>query len=147
MLMSSGAATSRVGIAAVLWLAISVTSISGSIQITSNPAAKATIERGRGMFEQSLRGLSWQGRNRRRPRRVAMTTKPTDLTLMRERNGAFLGAQIESAIRGTDPVVAHGVPGMMVWGAIFRADARGEEAAADARIRDLVAFVETIQKK
>jgi mono/diheme cytochrome c family protein len=31
--------------------------------------------------------------------------------------------------------IAHGVPGMMVWGAIFRADAHGNEAAVDARIR------------
>jgi mono/diheme cytochrome c family protein len=147
MFMSSGAVSSRVGIAAVLWLAISVTAIAGSVQIASNPAAKATIERGRGMFEQYCAVCHGKGGTGDGPAASAMTTKPTDLTLMQQRNGVFFAAQIESAVRGTDPVVAHGVPGMMVWGAIFRADAHGNEAAADARIRDLVAFIETIQKK
>jgi mono/diheme cytochrome c family protein len=81
------------------------------------------------------------------PAASAMTTKPTDITVMQRRHGAFFTAQLESAIRGTDPVVAHGVPGMMVWGALFRADAHGNEAVVDARIEDLVAFVETIQQK
>jgi hypothetical protein len=36
---------------------------------------------------------------------------------------------------------------MLVWGAIFRAHARGDEAAVDARIRDLVAFMESIQER
>jgi mono/diheme cytochrome c family protein len=147
MFMSSGAVTSRVGIAAALWLAMSVTAISGSVQITSNPAAKATIERGRGMFEQYCAVCHGKGGTGDGPAASAMTTKPTDLTLMQHRNGVFFAAQIESAISGTDPVVAHGVPGMMMWGAIFRADAHGDEAAVDARIRDLVAFIETIQKK
>jgi hypothetical protein len=36
---------------------------------------------------------------------------------------------------------------MMVWGALFLADANGNQAKADARINDLVAFIESIQVK
>jgi hypothetical protein len=36
---------------------------------------------------------------------------------------------------------------MMLWGAMFRADARGNQAAADARLGDLVAFIASIQQK
>ena len=147
MIMSSGAMSSRVGIAAVLWLAMSVAAISSSAQTTTSSAAKAAVARGRAMFEQHCAACHGKGGNGDGPAASAMTTKPTDLRLMQARHGAFLAAQVESAIRGTDPVVAHGVPGMMVWGAIFRADAHGNEAAVDARIRDLVAFIETIQKK
>jgi hypothetical protein len=66
---------------------------------------------------------------------------------MQKRHGAFFTAQVESAVRGTSPVVAHGVPGMMVWAAMFRADAHGNQAVVDARIGDLVTFIETIQTK
>ena len=149
MFMSSGAVTSRVGIATLtaLWLAMSVAATSGSAQTTMSPAAKAAAARGRVMFEQHCAACHGKGGSGDGPTASAMKTRPTDLTLMQERHGAFLAAQVESAIRGTDPVVAHGVPGMMVWGAIFRADAHGNEAAVDARIRDLVVFIETIQKK
>ena len=43
--------------------------------------------------------------------------------------------------------MAHGSPGMMVWGAFLLADANGNQARADARISDLVAFIESIQVK
>jgi hypothetical protein len=36
---------------------------------------------------------------------------------------------------------------MITWSAIFRAGARGNQAAGEARTRDLVAFIESIQEK
>jgi hypothetical protein len=36
---------------------------------------------------------------------------------------------------------------MMVWAAMFLADARGNRTLVDTRIRELVAFIETIQEK
>jgi hypothetical protein len=43
--------------------------------------------------------------------------------------------------------VAHGTPGMMVWGAIFLADTNGNEPAAAATRHDLIAYIESIQEK
>jgi mono/diheme cytochrome c family protein len=126
---------------------MSLTAISSSLQVTPNPAAKAAIERGRGSFEQYCAACHGKGGTGDGPAASAMTTKPTNLTLMQERNGAFFTAQVESAIRGTSPVVAHGVPAMMMWAAMFRADAHGNRAIVNGRIRDLVAFIETIQTK
>ena len=100
---------------------------------------KAAVERGRVLFEQhcaACHGKEGKGGERTR-----------NLTLMQQRNGAFLTAQVESAIKGTNPAVVHRAPGMVVWGAIFRADAWGNRTAADARLRDLVAFIESIQQK
>jgi len=128
-------------------MALSVLPASGSAQATRNPAAKAEVERGQVQFEQYCAVCHGKGGKGDGPAASAMTSKPTNLTLMQKRQGAFFAAQVESAIRGTDPVIAHGVPGMMVWGALFRANARGDEAAVDARIHDLVAFIESIQEK
>lgn len=56
-------------------------------------------------------------------------------------------ALVEAILKGTDPVAAHGSPGMMIWGAFFLADANGNQATADARIQDVVTFIESIQVK
>lgn len=147
MLKSPTAATSRLAIAAALWLAMPLAAISSSPQVVSNPDVKAAVERGQAMFEQYCSACHGKGGTGDGPAAASMTTKPTNLTVMKKRHGAFLAAQVESAIRGTSPVVAHGVPGMMVWAAMFRADARGNRTLVDTRIRELVAFVETIQEK
>jgi mono/diheme cytochrome c family protein len=133
--------------AIALSMALGILSTSGAAQTTANPAATAAVERGRVLFEQHCAVCHGKGGKGDGPAASATARKPTNVTLMQKRHGAFFAAQAESAIRGTDPVVAHGVPGMLVWGAIFRAHARGDEAAVDARIRDLVAFMESIQER
>jgi len=130
-----------------LSIALGILSTSGSAQTTANPAATAAVERGRVLFDQHCALCHGKGGKGDGPAASTMTRRPTNVTLMQKRHGAFFAAQAESAIRGTDPVVAHGAPGMMLWGAIFRANARGDEAAVDARVRDLLAFMESIQEK
>jgi len=67
--------------------------------------------------------------------------------MLARQKGAFPAAQVTAALKGTDPVVAHGNPGMMIWGAMFLAEANGDQAKADARISDVVKFIESIQVK
>ncbi len=62
-------------------------------------------------------------------------------------HGAFPAARVEADVKGTSAVIAHGIPGMMIWGATFPADADGNQGVADARIADLVQFIESIQRK
>lgn len=107
----------------------------------------ASIERGRILFEQhcaSCHGKEGRGDG---PTAATLTRRPPNLSALQQRSGAFFTAAVESAITGTNPAVAHRAPGMIVWSAIFRADARGNRAAADARLHDLVAFIESIQQK
>jgi len=80
------------------------------------------------------------------PAAGALTPRPTDLTRLTPRAGTFPAAHVTSVLKGTDPVVAHGTPAMMVWGPLFLADANGNQAAADARISALVQFIASIQK-
>jgi mono/diheme cytochrome c family protein len=76
MFTSPTGAPSRLGIAAALWLAMSLAAISSSLQVTSNPDAKAAVERGRGMFEQYCAACHGKGGTGDGPAAAAMTTKP-----------------------------------------------------------------------
>jgi hypothetical protein len=39
-----------------------------------------------------------------------------------------------------------GLPAMMIWGTMFVAEANGNSGAAEVRVRDLVAFIASIQE-
>ncbi len=81
------------------------------------------------------------------PAASAMKVAPPDLTtLSRARNGVFPAREVESVITGGTAVPAHGSSEMPVWGPIFRS-LDPSDARARARIRNLVAHIESIQQK
>ena len=133
--------------AVALSVTLCVVGVSGSAQTAPRTAATAAIERGRVSYDQYC--ASCHGKNGKGDGSAAATmrNKPPDLTLMEKRFGIFVDAQLESAIRGTDPIVAHGSPGMMLWAAILRRDAANGRAEGDTRIADLIAFIRSIQQK
>jgi hypothetical protein len=75
-----------------------------------------------------------------------MTPRPANLATLVKRSGTFPGARLESVFTGAAPVEAH-TPAMGVWRPLFLADANGNQAAVDARVSDLLAFIESIQVK
>ena len=78
------------------------------------------------------------------PAAKALTTRPADLSRLAAKDGTFPAAQITATLHGTSDVVAHGTPGMMIWGAVFNADYGNQ---ADARIADVVKYIQSIQRK
>ena len=127
--------------------ACGLASAAGPAQTTSQPAAAAAIERGRATYREHCAVCHGDRGRGDGPAAASLTPRPTNLTTMTRVTGAFPGAHIAATIKGTDPVVAHGNPGMMIWGAIFLADANGSQARADERVNDLVRFIESIQVK
>jgi mono/diheme cytochrome c family protein len=81
------------------------------------------------------------------PAAAALLRRPADLATLAKRNGTFPAAHVTGVLKGTDPVVGHGSTGMMVWGAVFLADANGDQTRADVRINEVVKFIESIQTK
>ena len=116
-------------------------------QNSSTAASSSAVERGRATYQASCAVCHGDRGNGKGPAASALTPRPTDLTMLSKRTGTFPAARVDSALRGTDPVVAHGDSTMMIWGAVFLADANGNKAKADARIADLVAFIESIQAR
>jgi mono/diheme cytochrome c family protein len=91
---------------------------------------------------------SCHGRNGRGdgPLAAALKARPADLTqLARTNQGAFPRDRVLAFVEGSERAVSHGSPEMPVWGPTLRAlDA--SDARVTVRLRNLVAFVESIQQ-
>jgi len=72
--------------------------------------------------------------------------KPSCMTPCSARKKQRSEPHLESAIRGTNPAILHRAPNMIVWGVILRAQGPGGATAADARVHDLIAYLESIQE-
>ena len=114
---------------------------------TASKPERTAIERGKATFRETCAACHGDGGKGNGPAEDAMKNRPTNLTMLARQKGAFRAPDVEASIKGTSQVVAHGSPGMMVWGALFLADANGNQSKADARISDLVAFIQSIQVK
>ncbi|MFL6231527.1 MAG: c-type cytochrome [Thermoanaerobaculia bacterium] len=94
----------------------------------------------------SCHGASAEGNG---PMVEVLKVKPADLTRIRERHGgAFPEARIAGIIDGRLEVHGHGPGSMPVWGLTFRENGRDsdQEAEVRERIKDLVAYLESVQK-
>lgn len=93
----------------------------------------------------SCHGIAGEGNG---PMAQSLTMQPADLTRISERYGTFPEDRIAAAIDGRAPVLSHGPSTMPVWGLSFQ-DAgkdRNQEREVQERIRDLVAYLKSIQK-
>jgi mono/diheme cytochrome c family protein len=79
----------------------------------------------------------------------SMRRRPADLTEIAKRNkGVFAADEVFRIIDGRSPVKGHGGPDMPVWGDVFtRSVDGGDPAVVGARIKALVAYLESIQAK
>lgn len=95
------------------------------------------------MYCASCHGRDGKGHG---PVAPALKVSPPDLTVLsRRQNGVFPAQEVETVIMGPGTVSAHGSDEMPIWGLIFRAlDA--SDARAKARIKSLVAYIQSIQQ-
>ena len=131
-------------------LAFVIVTIACSAALAAGQGATApnrgAIERGRALFEQSC--ATCHGKRGKGDARgaSAMNPRPTDLTTLTKRTGAFPAERVEATLKGTDQTKAH-TPAMMAWKALFLGEANGNEATADARVKDVIAFIASVQAK
>jgi mono/diheme cytochrome c family protein len=117
----------------------------GAGQGATAPSRGAT-ERGRAVYEQNCATCHGKRGKGDAPGASTMKPRPTDLTTLSKRHGAFPAARIEATLKGTDQPKAH-TPAMMAWKALFLADANGNETTANAHVKDVIAFIESLQAK
>jgi mono/diheme cytochrome c family protein len=97
-------------------------------------------------FCASCHGASATGNG---PMAEVLKVRPADLTRISERNGgAFPEGRIAAIIDGRLEIHGHGPGSMPVWGLTFRESGRDtdQETEVRERIKDLVAYLESIQK-
>ena len=81
------------------------------------------------------------------PKRELIADPIPGLPRLSQRNkGKFPELKVYAAIKGDAEMPAHGSKDMPVWGTVFAAMARGNEAEVQMRISNLVAYVKSIQK-
>ena len=82
------------------------------------------------------------------PAFAALKKMPADLTVLTKNNGGkFPELRVYSAIKGDLNLPAHGSKDMPVWGVLFKSLNRSDESVAQLRLRNLTAYVESIQAK
>jgi mono/diheme cytochrome c family protein len=136
---------SSVWLALTLLAALFVMPAPAAAQGKPIPPGLTALQRGKVSYEERCAVCHGDHGKGDGPAADALRARPTNLATLRKASGSFPAARVEAAIKGTDPVVAHGIPGMMVWGAFFLADANGDQAGADARIRDVVTYIKSLQ--
>jgi mono/diheme cytochrome c family protein len=105
------------------------------------------VQRGQASFRDTCavcHGESGQGNG---PAAKALRDRPIDLTRLKGPDGSFPAERVAKAISGTSMAVAHGTSEMPIWGPFFLADANGDQVKADARVADIVKYIEWIQRK
>ena len=139
------AAAVSVGLALALLAAVCVLPAPSAAQGKPIPPGLTAFQRGKASYDERCAVCHGDHGRGDGPAADVLRARPTNLATLRKTSGSFPAARIEAAIKGTDPVVAHGISGMMVWGAFFLADANGDQAGADSRIRDVVTYIKSLQ--
>jgi mono/diheme cytochrome c family protein len=82
------------------------------------------------------------------PGASALKTPPSDLTTLAKRHdGKFPEDYVAETVRLGKPVQAHGSSDMPVWGPVFNARDKFNELAVRRRIKNLCAYLASLQEK
>jgi mono/diheme cytochrome c family protein len=82
------------------------------------------------------------------PAASALKTPPSDLTTLAKRHaGKFPEDFVAEIVRLGKPIQAHGSSDMPVWGPIFNARDKFNEVAVRLRIKNLCAYLASLQEK
>lgn len=137
----------RVRVGVLSALAVAACWLAAAPAFAADSAARSSaIERGRTTFQQSCAVCHGEKGKGNGQAASSLNPRPVDLTQLTRRNGTFPAGHLEAVLKGQDAATTH-TSVMMVWRALFLAGANGDEAAANGRVSDLIAFIETLQAK
>jgi mono/diheme cytochrome c family protein len=114
------------------------------------PAKESAVAQGAKLYKQNCAVCHGNdGTGGGAPPRSSQFTKPTpDLTTLSKRHdGKFPAAYVEEVLRSGVKMPDHGPAEMPVWGTIFKATTKSNEAEVTKRIDALAAFLESLQVK
>ena len=82
------------------------------------------------------------------PAASALKVPPANLALLSKNNGGkYPSMKVNSAIRGTADLPAHGSKDMPVWGPLFWGMSHGHDSEVEQRVANLTHYIETLQEK
>jgi mono/diheme cytochrome c family protein len=117
------------------------------VKIKTTPVSRTSPVSGQEMFTTYCAVCHGTDAKGNGPAVPALKMAPPDLTKLSVNNGGkFPEMRVYSTIRGEADIPAHGSKDMPVWGALFRSLDRTDSSLVNLRLRNLTAFVQSLQK-
>ena len=139
---------SRVMLACCALITLGAWAIAQKSNIVSVPAPRTSATSGKEMYLAYCAACHGREGKGDGPVAAALKTRPTDLTLLSERNhGRFPSVPVVNVITSSAGVPAHGSQEMPVWGPIFLAMGHQHESEARLRVANLADYLKSLQKK
>ncbi len=144
----------RVHLAVLSFAAVMLLALIGLPALGQKPAVKTTTApptsatSGAEMYASYCAACHGKDGKGNGPAAQALKVPPPDLTtLTRRHDGKFPALVVAHAIGGEANLSAHGSKDMPVWGPVFRALSRNDQAVVQMRITNLTKYVESLQTK
>ena len=139
---------SRIVLACCALITLGAWAIAQKSNVVTVPAPRTSATSGKEMYLAYCAACHGREGKGDGPVAAALKTRPTDLTLLSERNhGRFPSVPVVNVITGSAGVPAHGSKEMPVWGPIFLAMAHQHESEARLRVANLADYVKSFQQK
>jgi mono/diheme cytochrome c family protein len=134
--------------ARIIWAAVAIAAVFGSATASSAQTPTPT-EHGSSIYRTYCATCHGEGGRGDGPLAEALRRRPPDLTEIAARQqGVFPTERIYRIIDGREQIAGHGRTDMPVWGdAFFRAGQHATRESVEARIRKLVEFLDSIQRR
>lgn len=137
-----------------IWRAAALCALAGLVSGLSlaqqKPPKKAAPTAGARLYKENCavcHGNDGKG-NGPPPETSAFAAPPPDLTTLAKRHeGKFPDAYVESVLRNGTSAPNHGPAEMPVWGTLFKAETKSEEAQVALRITSLTNYLKSMQEK
>jgi mono/diheme cytochrome c family protein len=117
-----------------------------NVEINKVPVSPTRAHSGVAMFKTycaTCHGLDGKGGG---PAAEALKVAPSDLTLLKQKNGGVYPAvRVSRVIERAEDIAAHGGSEMPIWGPIFESLDPYNKAVTELRIANLTKYIESIQ--
>lgn len=115
---------------------------------TQTPFPSAWVPSGEVMYKQFCAACHGAHARGNGPAAATLKTQPADLTTLAKRHGGkFPYDYVSSILRFGPGSAAHGSSDMPTWGPIFQTIDKRSERAAEDRIKNLVDYLASLQRK
>jgi mono/diheme cytochrome c family protein len=116
--------------------------------VKQGPIKQTSAASGKDMFTQYCAPCHGSDARGAGPAASAMKVSPTDLTqLAKTHGGKYPATYVAGVLKFGSGPISHGSAEMPVWGPLFQSLNKFSDSVVQQRVRNIVAYIETLQAK